>query len=108
MLKHFLDLHPGYTATAFLDELRTQEFGRLDREGHVYLDFTGAGLYAASHIREHAALLEEGVFGNPHSANPTSTATTHAVESARAAVLDWFNGDRRLHRRLHPERLGGR
>ncbi len=92
MLKHFLDLHPGYTATAFLDELRTQEFGRLDREGHVYLDFTGAGLYAASHIREHAALLEEGVFGNPHSANPTSTATTHAVESARAAVLDWFNG----------------
>ena len=43
-------------------------------------------------MREHAGLLETGVFGNPHSANPSSTATTHVVESARAAVLDWFNG----------------
>ena len=32
------------------------------------------------------------MFGNPHSANPTSTATTHVVESARAAALEWFNG----------------
>ena len=88
MLKRFLDQHPAYAATAVLDELRAREFGRLDAQGHVYLDFTGAGLYAASQVREHAELLEKGVFGNPHSANPTSTATTHAVESARAAVLE--------------------
>ncbi len=43
-------------------------------------------------MREHAALLEQGVFGNPHSANPTSSATTRIVESARATVLEWFNG----------------
>lgn len=92
MLKRFLDWRPAYAATAVLDELRAREFGRLDEHGHVYLDFTGAGLYAASHVREHAALLEKSVFGNPHSANPTSTATTHAVESARAAALEWFNG----------------
>ena len=36
--------------------------------------------------------MEKGVFGNPHSANPTSTAATHVVESARTVVLDWFNG----------------
>ncbi len=92
MLKRFLDWRPAYAETAFLDELRAREFGRLDAQGHVYLDFTGAGLYAASHVREHAALLEQGVFGNPHSANPTSTATTHLIESARSAVLAWFNG----------------
>ena len=92
MLQRFLDQHPDYARTAFLDELRAKEFGRLDAQGHVYLDFTGAGLYAASHVREHVEFLETGVFGNPHSANPTSTATTHAVESARAAVLEWFNG----------------
>src|SRR5208282_3661451 len=61
-------------------------------QGHVYLDFTGAGLYAASHVREHGELLERHVFGNPHSASPSSSSTTHLVESARAAVLDWFNG----------------
>jgi len=92
MLERFLDRHPDYAKTAFLDDLRARDFSRLDDQGHVYLDFTGAGLYAASHVREHAALLEQGVFGNPHSANPTSTATTHLVESARAAVLEWFNG----------------
>jgi len=32
-------------------------------------------------------MLESGVFGNPHSANPTSSATTRLVEDARAAAL---------------------
>ena len=92
MLKRFLDHHPAYATTAALDALRERDYRRLDAHGHVYLDFTGAGLYAASHVREHAGLLETGVFGNPHSVNPTSSATTRLVESARAAVLDHFNG----------------
>ena len=36
-------------------------------------------------------MLREGVFGNPHSANPTSSAATELVEQARAAVLRYFN-----------------
>lgn len=91
-LQRFLDRHPAYAQTAILDDLRAKEFNRLDAQGHVYLDFTGAALYAASHVREHAEQLENGVFGNPHSVNPTSTATTRVVESARAAALDHFNG----------------
>lgn len=73
-----------------LDELRRTDFARLDAGGHVYLDYTGAGLYAASQLEEHMALLRDGVFGNPHSVNPTSVAATELVERARAAVLAFF------------------
>jgi molybdenum cofactor sulfurtransferase len=76
--------------TAVLDELRRTEFARLDRGGHVYLDYIGGGLYADSQLREHMRLLESGVFGNPHSINPTSAASTELMESARASVLDFF------------------
>jgi len=36
-------------------------------------------------------MLREGVYGNPHSVNPTSSAATAMVERARAAVLRHFN-----------------
>jgi selenocysteine lyase/cysteine desulfurase len=78
------------TDTAMLDELRRSDYVRLDAGGHVYLDYTGAGLYADSQLAEHLALLRSTVFGNPHSLNPTSAAMTELVEQARAAVLDFF------------------
>ena len=55
------------------------------------MDYTGGGLYAESQLREHMRLLREGVFGNPHSINPTSAASTRYVDRARAYVLDFFN-----------------
>lgn len=76
-----------------LHDLRTAEFARLDAGGHVYLDYTGSGLYPASLVREHAAWLERNVLGNPHSKNPTSTAATEQVEAARARVLAYFDAD---------------
>jgi selenocysteine lyase/cysteine desulfurase len=87
----FGSAHPGYAGTAILDELRRSEFGRLDDAGQVYLDYTGGGLYGASQVREHMELLEQGVFGNPHSINPTSAASTELVERARDRVLEFFN-----------------
>jgi molybdenum cofactor sulfurtransferase len=74
-------------------ELRAREFSRLDETGHVYLDYTGAGLYAESQVRTHADFLCRGVFGNPHSRNPTSRAATELVEEARDRVLRFFNAD---------------
>jgi molybdenum cofactor sulfurtransferase len=71
-------------------ELRGTDYGRLDVTGQVYLDYTGAGLYAQSQLDEHLALLRGNVFGNPHSFNPTSAAMTELVERARAAVLAFF------------------
>jgi selenocysteine lyase/cysteine desulfurase len=80
----------AYASTAALDALRVSEYSRLDRLGHVYLDYTGGGLYAESQLRAHLELLAGSVFGNPHSHNPTSQAMTELVEQARAAVLDFF------------------
>ncbi len=88
----FLDSHPAYSTTSALDELRASEYGRLDSQGQVYLDYTGGGLHADSQVREHTHLLGEHVFGNPHSASPSSTDTTRLVEQTRAAVLSYFNG----------------
>ena len=87
----FLRRYPTYAVTAKLDELRATEYGRLDAGKHVYLDYTGGSLYADSQLREHMALLREGVFGNPHSSNPTSRAMTERVERARQYVLRYFN-----------------
>jgi molybdenum cofactor sulfurtransferase len=86
----FRRAHPRYADTAVLDELRRTEYSRLDAGGHVYLDYTGAGLYSDSQLSEHLALLRGSVFGNPHSLNPTSSAMTELVERARTAVLDFF------------------
>jgi selenocysteine lyase/cysteine desulfurase len=82
--------HPDYADTAVLDELRATDFGRLDRTGHVYLDYTGGGLFASSQLADHMELLESSVLGNPHSINPTSAASSELVERARGYVLDFF------------------
>ena len=87
----FRDAYPEYDSTRKLDELRATDYGRLDRQGHVYLDYTGGGLYAESQLREHLALLSNGVFGNPHSKNLTSMAMTELVEQTRGYVLKYFN-----------------
>ena len=87
----FLRDNPDFLATRTLDALRASEFARLDRLGHVYLDYTGGGLYAESQVKRHLALLLDSVFGNPHSSNPTSQLSTELVERCRAHVLRFFN-----------------
>ena len=82
---------------AQFDALRQREFSRLDATGQVYLDFTGAGLYAESQVRAHTEFLCRGVFGNPHSRNPTSQAATTLCEQARVRVLEYFNADPELY-----------
>ena len=89
----FRGQHPGYATTSALDELRAAEFGRLDHSGHVYLDYTGSGLYAASQVARHSQRLLAGVFGNPHSSNPASSASTELLETSRRRVLDFFRAD---------------
>ena len=74
-------------------ELRTREFGRLDREGLAYLDYTGSALYAASQLKAHHELLSRGVFGNPHSENEPSRASGALIDRARTDVLAFFDAD---------------
>ena len=87
----FHDAYPEYEATSRLDDLRATEYSYLDEHGHVYLDYTGAGLAATSQVEAHARRISGGCFGNPHSENPTSRASTELVERARDGVLRHFN-----------------
>ena len=90
-LDEFLTRYPNYKTTASLDQLRSQDYPQLSQHGIVYVDYTGGGLYADSQIQKHMDMLRSGVFGNPHSANPSSMATTKLVEHAREYVLEYFN-----------------
>ena len=87
----FIARYPDYVKTALLDKLRATEYRRLDEERQVYLDYTGGSLYAESQIEKHLGMLRTGIFGNPHSANPTSVAMTEHVERTRRYVLSYFN-----------------
>ncbi len=91
MYERFLARNPSYRDTAVLDELRATEYRRLDEQRQVYLDYTGGSLHAASQIAQHLELLNGAVFGNPHSANPTSIAMTDLVERARHYALQYFH-----------------
>jgi selenocysteine lyase/cysteine desulfurase len=86
----FAAAYPGYLGTTVLDELRAAEYGYLDADGHAYLDYTGAGLPARAQLEAHAQRLGERCFGNPHSENPASAASTELIERARRAVLRYF------------------
>jgi molybdenum cofactor sulfurtransferase len=87
----FIRDFPEYRQTETLDALRANEFSRLDEQEHIYLDYTGGGLYAEKQLHEHMALLNKGIFGNPHSTNPSSQSMTRLDENARAYVLKYFN-----------------
>ncbi len=89
----FLKAYPSYRDTQAIDDLRRTQYSRLDAGEHVYLDYTGGGLYAESQLRAHHELLRNNVFGNPHSSNPTSLAATRFVDRTRGSVLKFFNAD---------------
>jgi selenocysteine lyase/cysteine desulfurase len=89
----FLEQFPEYRETEKIDELRATDYARLDQMGHIYLDYTGSGVYAESQLRKHHEFLSSNVFGNPHSTNPTSAISTAVVERTREAILQFFNAD---------------
>jgi len=89
--QEFLKANPAFESTLKLDDLRRTDYGRLDRLGQVFLDYTGGGLYADSQILGISELLENGIFGNPHSESPASSATTALVDETRDLLLKYFN-----------------
>jgi selenocysteine lyase/cysteine desulfurase len=89
--REFLSRYPAWRETEVIDRLRATEYRRLDERGQVYLDYTGGSLYSESQVASHLKLMQGSVFGNPHSANPTSVAMTDLVEQVRRSVLRYFN-----------------
>jgi len=79
------------------EALRQREFACLDERGEVYLDYTGTGLAPSSLVEAHRAVLERGVFGNPHSSHAASRRSTALLDDAREAVLAFFGVDSSTH-----------
>jgi selenocysteine lyase/cysteine desulfurase len=73
--------------------LRRTDFSRLDRQNIAYLDYTGAAVYAERQVKSHRALLEDGLFGNPHAESDPSIASTSMIEEARQLVLRFVDAD---------------
>ena len=91
-LEAFLAAYPAYASTHALDELRAAEFSRLDAEGHVYLDYTGGGLYAESQVRRHSELLLSRRLRQPALREPDLVPRgTNSSSAAAYHVLDFFN-----------------
>ena len=90
-LDDFVERYPDYETTSAIDALRSSDYVRLDRDGHIYLDYTGGSLYGESQVRAHAELLRQGIFGNPHSGSLSSIASTSLVEATRKRILRFFN-----------------
>ena len=59
----------------------------------TYLDHAGTTLYASSLIKSFAEDLQLNLFGNPHSASPSSHLSSVRVDHARELVLKYFNAD---------------
>jgi len=78
-----------------LDAMYTAEVGCRMRPGEHYLDHTGAGVYCTSQIRAAFEDLAAAMYGNPHSAHPSSARASAAVDDARERVLRFFGADPR-------------
>eukprot|EP00824_Muranothrix_gubernata_P016906 TRINITY_DN3473_c0_g2_i2.p1 TRINITY_DN3473_c0_g2~~TRINITY_DN3473_c0_g2_i2.p1 ORF type:complete len:441 (+),score=69.88 TRINITY_DN3473_c0_g2_i2:51-1325(+) len=72
-----------------IDSLVASSLKRM--EGHVYLDYTGAGVYSEELIHQVSDDLMSHLYGNTHSRSPSSEATEERVEAVRARVLDFCN-----------------
>ncbi|KAF8324448.1 pyridoxal phosphate-dependent transferase [Cantharellus anzutake] len=88
----FVMAHPEWRASKPVDLLRKREYARLNDAG-TYLDYTGASLYPKSLVENHARLMKRAVFGNPHSASPSSEMSSRLASEARLAVLSFFDAD---------------
>jgi len=74
-----------------LDEIYELEVGqRMGKDQH-YLDYCGASVYTNSQLKATFAELEKNLFGNPHSANPSSELTGDQIDEVRDQVLAFFN-----------------
>src|SRR5690349_24979984 len=98
----FLSAYPGYRSTALIDRLRMTEYSYLDAGGHVYLDYTGAGLPAQAQLNGHADRIRGRCFGNPHSDNPTSAASTQFIAPTPLAALAHCNSPPGGHAAIGP------
>jgi molybdenum cofactor sulfurtransferase len=75
----------------FFNRLRKKEYARLDKSGHVYLDYTGGNIHPQSLVDKHYRFLQNDIYGNPHANNAASLLSEKKISEARQKVLNFFN-----------------
>jgi molybdenum cofactor sulfurtransferase len=59
----------------------------------IYLDHAGTTLYSKSLMERFMADMMSNLYGNPHSASPSSQLSTNRIEDIRLRVLQFFKAD---------------
>lgn len=85
----FLERYPAYTDAVAIDALRKREYARLDAGGHVYLDYTGAGICLSRRCTITTSSFSTASWATP----------IHPIH------IPGRDRTRREHARLHPEIL---
>ena len=81
--RHFRRASPTFEETKEIDTLRATEYTPL--KDHVYLDYTGAGLYGEKQLRTHFDLLRSSIYSDS-----SSTSNAAAIKRIREHVLSFF------------------
>eukprot|EP01025_Chloroclados_australasicus_P039899 TRINITY_DN4155_c0_g1_i1.p1 TRINITY_DN4155_c0_g1~~TRINITY_DN4155_c0_g1_i1.p1 ORF type:complete len:789 (+),score=82.25 TRINITY_DN4155_c0_g1_i1:167-2533(+) len=76
-----------------IDQLYATEVAPRMKPYEHYLDYTGSSVYCNSQLEAALKELSTQMFGNPHSANPSSSLTEEKVEQVREMVARFFNAD---------------
>ncbi|KAH3759793.1 molybdenum cofactor sulfurase [Pelomyxa schiedti] len=84
----------GYNSQ--IDTMVVNELTRMDEAGHshVYLDYTGSGVYQNSQLEKAFNDIRNNLYGNAHSRSPSALKTEKEIENARDLVLSHFHTSR--------------
>ncbi|KAM3414463.1 Molybdenum cofactor sulfurase [Cercospora zeina] len=77
---------------AYIEDMRKTEYPMLE-DGALYLDHAGTTLYSKTHLDRFRADMLAHLYGNPHSASPSSQRSTLEIETVRHEVLTLFDAD---------------
>ncbi|EME80339.1 uncharacterized protein MYCFIDRAFT_156097 [Pseudocercospora fijiensis CIRAD86] len=75
----------------YIEHMRMTEYPML--EDSLYLDHAGATLYSKKLMDRFHAEMMSSLYGNPHSASPSSQRSTQDIESIRMEALNFFSAD---------------
>ncbi|KAI8684075.1 Molybdenum cofactor sulfurase [Fusarium keratoplasticum] len=81
----------GYRYNVAVEHFRAREYPML--QDSVYLDHAGTTLCSKSLMNAFTSSMMETIYGNPHSASPSSQNSTSRIEDARMNLLNFFGAD---------------
>ncbi|KAK3995503.1 pyridoxal phosphate-dependent transferase [Cladorrhinum sp. PSN332] len=74
-----------------VDLIRQEEYPHMNNS--TYLDHAGTTIYSKSLITRFSALLQENLYGNPHSVNGPAKLSGDVVDSVRVKTLQFLGAD---------------